>query len=207
MNTPELTNQKNILLQLGFPIDGWGALEKYVESLWKANDELNLFSRQMTLNELIENHVVDCALALPHLPQGHKLWADLGSGGGLPGVLFALARPNTEVHLYEKSPKKRDFLESCQKIAPNLRIYAEVPKDLPRVQLITARAFKPLDVILDMTREYYLRGGSYALLKGRSEKIEEEIRDTRKKFKDFKCQIVKLHSPLLDVERHLVVIN
>lgn len=202
-----LQNRKNLILELGYPETQFDLLAQYVDLLWKSNEELNLISRQMTFEDLIDNHVIDCLLAVSSLPQFPVKWADLGSGGGLPGVLYALAKPQVQIHLYEKSPKKREFLQLCQRIAPNIQLQAEVTHDLKGTQLVTARAFKPLDVILDMTRVYYSQGGSYFLLKGRAEKIEEEIREAQKKFKGFKCEVKKLVSPLLDVERHIVQIN
>ena len=63
------------------------------------------------------------------------------------------------------------------------------------------------DVILEMSREYYRNGGAYFLLKGRREKIEEELSLARKKTKDLKSRLEILKSPVLEVERHLVLIN
>jgi len=71
---------------------------------------------------------------------------------------------------------------------------------------VTSRAFKPVDVILDISRKYYARNGKYFLLKGRREKIDEEILLARKKFKELKVDIKELKSPNLEVERNLVLI-
>jgi len=77
---------------------------------------------------------------------------------------------------------------------------------LSKIELITARAFKPIDVLLEMTRHYYAAGGHYFLLKARKEKIDEEVSLAQKKFKNLKPDIRPLKSPLLEVERHLVLI-
>jgi len=193
-------------LQLGFPSPQIPALRQYMSLLWSANEELNLFSRQMPHQELIDNHLIDCLLPLSLLPQDLKVMADFGSGGGLPGVIYALARPHTQVQLYEKSPKKREFLSKCRTLAPNLEVFGEIPLELANVELITARAFKPLDVILDLSRNYYKKKGRYFLLKGRLEKINEEILLSKKKFKDLKVEVKALQSPLMNVERNLVLI-
>ena len=203
----ELLTRKSIILSLGFGEEKFPLLISYVERLWAANLELNLFSRQMQSQALVDNHVVDCVLALQHLPLEAKVIADLGSGGGLPGVIFAIARPHVKFVLYEKSPLKRGFLSSCRELAPNFEIRAEITEKIEGVDCVTARAFKPLDVILEMTRGYFLSGGKYALLKGRKEKIDEEIELSIKKFKNVKCQLIALKSPLLEVERHVVKIN
>lgn len=195
------------ILELGFDQSRIEKLKTYVELLWAANTDLNLFSRKMTFEELIDNHVIDCLLALKFFPPKILHAADFGSGGGLPGVIFAIHFQATNFILFEKSPKKREFLEQCRAIAPNLMVQGDIPSDPKGAELVTARAFKPTDVILDMSRDYYKRGGKYFLLKGRKEKIDEEILLAQKKFKNLKTEITPLTSPLLDVERHLVMIN
>ena len=87
-----------------------------------------------------------------------------------------------------------------------LKVNGEIPPDLKEIEIVSARAFKPIDVILDMSRNYYGKGGKYFLLKGRAEKIDEEMTLAKKKFKDLTAKIETLHSPLLEVERHLVLI-
>lgn len=196
-----------LIVNLGFREARLEALANYLRALCIANNELNLMSRQTGFKELMDNHVIDCLLPLRFFPQTVKKAADFGSGGGLPGVLYAIHFSDVEYTLYEKSPKKREFLNKCIKFAPNLKISGEIPKNFDGVDVVTARAFKPADVIVDMSAHYFKMGGSYFLLKGRLDKIEEENKDLLKKFKDAKVEITKLESPLLDVERHLVRIS
>lgn len=191
---------------LGFNTDSILKLKDYVNLLWSSNEELNLISRQMSFEDLIDNHVLDCVLTLPHFPKSIRSVADFGSGGGMPGVIYAIQFPEIEFHLYEKSIKKQQFLNKCKTLASNIHIHGDIPLHLKNIDLVTARAFKPLDVILDMSRSYYQNGGKYFLLKGRKEKIEEELALSKKKFKDLKIKIVALKSPVLEVERHLVLI-
>jgi len=195
-----------VILDLGFREDGIALLKQYVELLWASNEELNLFSRKMTVEELVDNHVIDCLLPLKKFPTNLKYAADLGSGGGLPGVIYAIQFPNTRYILFEKSVLKQNFLNKCKALAPNLVVQGEIPHDLEKVQIVTARAFKPIDVILDITRAYHGKNGKYFLLKGRQEKIDEEFQLAKKKFKDLKIESVPLKSPVMDVERHLVLI-
>lgn len=195
-----------ILLQLGFNKEALPQLKAYIDLLWSSNEELNLISRKMTYEELIDNHLIDCLLPLKNFPANVKVAADFGSGGGLPGVVYAIQFPATEYHLFEKSKLKQDFLKRCISIAPNLRVHGEIPPKLENIEVVTSRAFKPVDVILEFSRDYYKKGGKYFLLKGRREKIDEEVGLARKKFKDLKVQIEPLSSPVLEVERHLVLI-
>lgn len=198
--------QSPIMIQLGFRESGLKTLKAYVDLLWTSNDELNLISRKMTFEDLIDNHIIDSLLALKHFPKNVKSVADFGSGGGVPGVVYAIQFPEIQFTLFEKSIKKQAFLKSCRAIAPNLTVAGEIPDDLAEFQLVTARAFKPLDVILNMSRRYHKSGGHYFLLKGRKEKISEEIELSKKQFKDLKVQVEALSSPILDVERHLVTL-
>lgn len=195
-----------VILDLGFREDGIALLKQYVELLWASNEELNLFSRKMTVEELVDNHVIDCLLPLKQFPTNLRYAADLGSGGGLPGVIYAIQFPNTRYILFEKSVLKQNFLNKCKTLASNLVVQGEIPHDLEKVQIVTARAFKPIDVILDITRSYYGKKGKYFLLKGRQEKIDEELQLAKKKFKELTIESRALKSPVMDVERHLVLI-
>lgn len=199
-------NRIPLILELGFRKDGIDTLKAYIDLLWKSNEELNLISRKMTFEELIDNHIIDALLALALFPKDAKNVADFGSGGGVPGIVYAIHFKNAQFTLFEKSAKKREFLEKCAALAPNIKIEGEIPLQLPNIDLVTARAFKPLDVILDISRGYCKNGGRYFLLKGRREKIEEEIELSKKKFKDLNAVISPLNSPILEVERHLVTI-
>jgi len=198
--------RRSIFLELGFNESALPKLKQYIDLLWKTNEEFNLVSRKMSFEELIDNHVVDCLLPIQFFPKDIKTVADLGSGGGLPAVIYALQFPHIQFHLYEKSKLKQTFLEQCQKIAPNIHVHGEIPNDLNHIDLISARGFKPIDEIIQFTKKYYQNNGRYFLMKARKEKIDEEISLTLKKQKDFKCQIQPLKSPVLDVERHIVII-
>lgn len=203
------TDRKRIIENLGFRQEAMTGLLRYLDLLWRTNDELNLISRQMTFSDLIDNHVVDCLLPLQFFPDKTlSQVADFGSGGGLPGVIYALQFPHIHFHLFEKSPKKQEFLRQCLQIAPNMEIHGEISQDLPQIDLVMARGFKPLDVILDVSRKYANQSGKYFLLKGRKTKIDEELLLLRKKFKGIDhIQVDFLPSPVLDVERHLVRIG
>lgn len=196
----------SLIQELGFRAEALATLKSYLDLLRTSNEELNLISRKMTDEDLIDNHVIDCLLPLKHFPTDVVHAADFGSGGGLPGVLYALQFPSTKYTLFEKSPLKQEFLNRCKSLAPNLEVRGEIPLDLGDIKIVSARAFKPIDVILDVSRSYYSKGGKYFLLKGRREKIDEEIALATKKFKKLEANVVSLKSPLLEVERHLVLI-
>ena len=195
-----------LILELGFNETKLSDLKTYIDLLWKTNEALNLISRKMTFEELIDNHLIDCLLPLKKFPTNIKTVADFGTGGGLPGVLYAIQFPEIKFHLFEKSHLKQGFLDICKSIAPNIEVQGDLPLDLPDIDLVIARAFKPIDVMLKMSRSYYANSGKYFVLKARKEKIDEEILIAKKEFKDLKVSIEPLVSPVLDVERHLVII-
>jgi 16S rRNA (guanine527-N7)-methyltransferase len=206
MNAEHLKLRIPLILELGFRKEALPALKSYIELLWASNEELNLISRKMTFEDLIDNHIIDCLLPLKHFPQGIQNVADFGTGGGMPAIIYAIQFPQVRFDLYEKSPKKQDFLEKCSHISSNIQIHGEIPVSLEDTDIVTARAFKPIDVLLDMSRDYFNLGGKYFLLKGRREKIDEELLLARKKFKSLKVEIIPLATPLFEVERHLVLI-
>lgn len=206
-NSAHFDSRIPIIKDLGFREAALDKLKKYVDLIWSANEDLNLVSRKMTFEDLVDNHVIDCLLPLKHFPKHIKKIADLGSGAGLPAIIYALHFSTSEFHLYEKSPKKQDFLKSCSSLGKNFHVHGDIPLNFESIDLVIARGFKPTDVILDMTRNYYNSGGKYYLLKARAEKIEEELQLATKKFKSLKAEILNLTSPVLQVERNLVLIN
>lgn len=195
-----------VFTELGFAEQKIPDLKKYIDLLWTSNEELNLISRKMTMEDLIDNHIIDCLLPLKYFPENAKQIADFGTGGGLPAVVYAIHFSDRKFQLFEKSKLKQNFLARCKTIAPNIQINADIPPKIKDVDLVIARAFKPIDVLLDVSRSYYQQGGKYFLLKARKEKIEEELLSAKKKFKDLKVIIKPLSSPVLEVERNLVLI-
>lgn len=172
-----LEEYDDALLDLGVAVFAYDGLVAYLELLWEENQRINLFSRKMEPRALIEAHLLDSLAALPHLPDV-KAVADLGTGGGFPAIPLALCRPQTRFMLYEKSPQKSRSLNRFRTLPLKIEVMGAIPDDgiLPKaVKLVTARAFKPIDVIVKLTRPYYDGGGRYMLHKARREKIDTEL--------------------------------
>lgn len=90
------------------------ALHAYLDLLLEANQRMNLTRiSDRAAAELL--HVGDALTVLPFLPKGKHRLADLGSGGGVPGVVLGIARPDCEVVLIESTRKKADFLAGAAK--------------------------------------------------------------------------------------------
>ncbi len=132
--------------------------EKYLGMIQAKNKEINIISRKNTEKTSIRNrHIVDSAQIIEFVDFNCNTTYDLGSGGGLPGLVIAIIiknlKKNMKVHLYEKSYHKGLFLKEVSK---KLGLDTEViQKDIFKSQnlrsgTIMARAFKPLPLVLDL---------------------------------------------------------
>ena len=135
--------------------------EAYCNLLQIENGKINLISKS-TEKEIRKRHIVDCAQTVDFIDENYNICTDIGSGSGLPGIVLAIImkikRPNMKFHLYEKSFRKCEFLSAVKE---KLKLNAEVyQKDIFReknleTDLIIARAFKPLPVILDLAEKNF----------------------------------------------------
>jgi 16S rRNA (guanine527-N7)-methyltransferase len=131
-------------------------------------------------NAGVKAHVADSltGLALPEL-RGAETIADLGAGGGFPGLVLAAALPDAEVTLVESVGKKCDFLRRAADAAdlPNVTVVnarAEAwPEGLGRQQVVTARALASLSVLAEYAAPLLALGGALVAYKGRRDPSEE----------------------------------
>jgi 16S rRNA (guanine527-N7)-methyltransferase len=90
--------------------DAQQQLHRYLDLLLAANERMNL--TRITERGAAElNHVADSLTLLPHLPAGAIRIVDVGSGGGVPGIPLAIARPDATILLIESTKKKAAFLK------------------------------------------------------------------------------------------------
>ena len=133
-------------------------LETLILMIQEKNREINIISKKMTEKELIrERHIIDSAQIIDFIDLNCNTTCDLGTGGGMPGLIIAIVmknkKNNMKVKLYEKSFHKCGFLEEVSK---KLNLNTEViQKDIFTVKnietgTIMSRAFKPMPVILDL---------------------------------------------------------
>ena len=131
------------------------SLIKYENHLIKSNKTLNLIGKS-TINEIWLRHFLDSTQVIDFIDKNTSTLIDLGSGAGFPGLIIAILAKDRKIHLkvklIEKSPKKASFLKE---IVNYLNLNVEVlninalthAKKL-EADLIVARAFKPLKIIL-----------------------------------------------------------
>src|SRR4051794_13493442 len=85
--------------------------DHYLDLLLAANEQMNL-TRIDTRDTAEVGHIGDALTLLPYLPREQHRLADIGSGGGIPGIPLAIARPDAQVTLIESTQKKANFLDN-----------------------------------------------------------------------------------------------
>ncbi len=133
-------------------------LEVFVETLERWQKAINLVSRN-TMDGVWKRHILDSAQVVPLIPKAAETLADLGSGGGFPGLVIAAMRPDLRVTLIESDARKAAFLgevgrrmglENQPKIAIS-RIEAALPAT---TDVVTARALAPLGQLLQWAQRH-----------------------------------------------------
>ena len=155
-------------------------LDTYVKYLLIFNKKYNLISKN-TEKIIWDRHILDSAQLIKHIvPKNCNGIADLGSGGGFPGIVLAIFYQNYNFHvkLYEKSPVKSSFLTE---ISNKLKIKCKIIcKDINAQKIdsnhIVCRAFKKLPQILNISRENCAKKHKMIIMKGRN--AQEELKNT-----------------------------
>lgn len=149
------------------------AAEEYVRLLLDANARLNL-TRVVEPGGVARLHLLDALAALPLFPPGVARAVDLGSGGGVPGIVLALARPGLHWTLVDAVGKKVDALRSF--VAglgmANVEVVASRAELLGRgpsresYDLVTVRAVASLPVLAEYALPLLRAGGTLLAWKG-----------------------------------------
>jgi 16S rRNA (guanine527-N7)-methyltransferase len=156
------------------------ALEAFRGMVLEANRRMNLIGAS-TLDAFWLRHVIDSAQLLWFAPDA-RIWADLGSGAGFPGVVLAIllkARHRARIHLIESMSKRCAFLAE---VARTLELPVEVHNARAEalsldVEVVTARACAPLSRLLGYAWPCLKRGARGLFLKGRG--ADDEIAQAR----------------------------
>ena len=153
-------------------------LESLIDMIQEKNKEINLISKKMIEKKAIrDRHIIDSAQIIDIVDLNHNTTCDLGTGGGMPGLIVAIAMKNLKkdmkINLYEKSYHKCVFLKEVSK---KLKLNTEViQKDIFRVKnietgTIMSRAFKPMPVVLDLVNENFKRYENVIFFMGKNGK-------------------------------------
>ena len=180
-------------------------LMQYTELLAKWNRTYNLTAVREPL-AMVSHHLLDSLAVLPHLDFAHgdARLADIGSGGGLPGIPLALARPQWHVALVESNEKKAAFLQQAkiELQLSNVEIQAqrvEAWRPAERFAVVISRAFAELSDFVAACKHILAPGGVIAAMKGK------DPQDEVARISGYRCTTVTLHVPFVDGERHLVL--
>lgn len=181
-------------------------LDSYRAMLETGNAVMNLVG-PASLPDFWNRHALDSAQLMPLAPQA-RVWADLGAGAGLPGVVLAILlkqTPDSKVWLIDSQAKRCRFLSE---VVSALSLPAEVVNARAetlsvKADVVTARACAPLDRLLQFAEPYRQRGAEALFLKG--EKAEEEIVEARRRHRfdvevlpsasDPRGRILRIRSP------------
>jgi 16S rRNA (guanine527-N7)-methyltransferase len=159
-------------------------LDRFVALLLNWQNKANLIGRS-TISSLWRRHIGDSLQLLPLAAARSRVWADLGSGAGFPGLVIGCALVGVEgprVHLIESNAKKAAFLREAgrETAAPVVvhatRIESIEPELMP--DIITARALAPLDQLLRLAAPMLTKGAQGLFLKGQD--IEGELTEATK---------------------------
>jgi len=154
-------------------------LDGYLELLTEWQAKTNLIAPS-TLPRLWTRHVADSLQLLERAPRA-KIWVDLGSGGGFPGIVLACALAETEgarVHLVERNAKKAAFLREALRItrSPGVVHLAEIGHTVDRfagpIDCVTARALAPLNQLIGFAEPLVQKGAKALFLKGQDVEVE-----------------------------------
>jgi 16S rRNA (guanine527-N7)-methyltransferase len=182
MDVPSLES----LARFNVSRESLGRLEIYVKLLLDWQKHINLIAPS-TIGEVWQRHVIDSLQINPLIPKGVVAIADLGSGAGLPALVLA-ASQNAVVHMYEANAKKAAFLSEalrqmkCAGVVHRERLEPHIePPAMPKVQLITARAFAPLPLLLSLAQPFLKTGAKALFHKGQD--IDTELGEAAKHWK------------------------
>jgi 16S rRNA (guanine527-N7)-methyltransferase len=178
-------NKAQALALVPVPRETEARLDKLAELLIAWQQRTNLVANS-TLPQIWTRHIAD-SLQLLALAPNAKLWVDLGSGAGFPGLVLACAlagRDGAAVHLVESTGKKAAFLREAASsikipaVVHTERIETFVPNWREKPDVVTARALAPLPRLFEYAGPLIQRGAVGLFLKGQD--VASELTEAAK---------------------------
>jgi 16S rRNA (guanine527-N7)-methyltransferase len=204
--TPATQLAKGIMaLGLALPEGAEPTLLAYLALLDKWNRVYNLTAVR-DAERMVSHHLLDSLAAVPYFQAGSIL--DVGSGGGLPGIPLAIARPELQVTLLDSIAKKTAFLlqAKAELGLANLNVVTSRVEDYRPVtgfDVITSRAFSDLKEFVTLTRHLLKPGGKWLAMKGLYPHEEIAVLPAGVKVSADHALLV----PGLEASRHLIVLE
>ena len=152
--------------------------ESLISMIREKNNQINIISKKTTdIKEIRERHIIDSAQIIDFIDLNTHTTCDLGTGGGMPGLVIAIIMKKLKnslmIKLYEKSHHKCVFLKDVsKKLNLNTKI---IQKDIFTVKnietgTVMSRAFKPMPIILDLINQNFRKFNNIILFMGKSGK-------------------------------------
>ena len=189
--------------QLNFSSKSIAALNTFVDALISANKKHNFISKN-TESDIWHRHILDSAQLVKFVDFSKNSLSDLGSGAGFPGLILAIFNKNKDFHvkLYEKSPVKRAFLEEISnKLSIKVEIKGNIYQETLDSDYIVSRAFKKMEVIIQVSREIVKKPHKIIVLKGRNAQNEIKNVSLASNYS------YKLEKSITDNDSKLIIIN
>ena len=169
-------------------------LKVFEKLVLKWSKTINLISKG-DQHRIWERHIVDSLQIYPLLPKNIENYVDFGSGGGFPGfvlsILLNAADLQTSIHLVESDKRKSAFLRTVNReLSLNVRVYSSRIEGLKlqQVDVITARAVAPLDILLRLSSLHINKNTICIFPKGKNWK--KEVKKAQKQWK-FDLEVIK----------------
>ena len=176
----------NLLPGLNVSRETFLRLKEYEKLLFKWNAKINLVSRS-TLDNFWNRHVLDSAQFLSSVGEKAGKWVDLGSGGGLPGLVVAILsdeiEPVNKLFLVEADARKVVFLKTvCRELGLKVEVYNNRIEELPPISanIVSARALAPLKTLCLYAKNHLEKDGVAVFAKG--ENWRAELVEAQKKW-------------------------
>ena len=151
-------------------------LESLISMIQKKNQEINIISKKNSKKQDIrQRHIIDSAQIVDFVDLKSNTTSDLGTGGGMPGLIIAILmkklKNSMKIKLYEKSYHKCVFLKDVSnKLNLNTEIIQEDIFKIKNIETgtIMSRAFKPMPIILDLVQKNFRKYKNIILFMGKS---------------------------------------
>ena len=174
----EILNSYSRINHLNVSRETFLDFENYISMIIEKNKKINIISQKTASKKaIIERHIIDSAQIIDFVNLNSNTTTDLGSGGGMPGIIVAIIlknmRNNMDVHLYEKSYHKSYFLkEVSEKLNLNTKIFQKNIFEIKNLNTgtIMSRAFKPMPVVLDLIHKNFFKYKNIIFFMGKNGK-------------------------------------
>ena len=206
----EILNSYSKLNYLDVSRETFLDFENYISMILEKNKKINIISQNTASKKtIIDRHIIDSAQIIDFVDLNSNTTTDLGSGSGMPGIIVAIILKNMNndmnVHLYEKSYHKSQFLkEVSEKLNLKTKIFQQNIFGIKNLETgtIMSRAFKPMPVVLDLVYENFSKFKNLIFFMGKSGK--KVFENSKKKWKleyEEKKSLTNKDSFLLNIKK------